>query len=146
MLHIYFGGLKDERLGRLGYLAYWLLLAAFLITVGLLIGFGVGIADNPSGGDIQEAQPQPRDPIGGVFVFAIWAAGLTALFAELNISAKRVRHIGLPGWPVTLAMFVVIVLAAVSISQKLGFGVAFLAWLALVLAPGGLAGQSLSED
>lgn len=141
MLHIYFGGLRDERLGRLGYFAYWLLLAIFLITGGLLIGFGVGMADSLSGNGVPDTEPGPREPFGVPFVFAIWAVGLTALFAELNISAKRVRHIGLPGWPVTLAIYAVILLAAAFISQKLGLALAVLAWLALVLAPGGAAGE-----
>ena len=146
MLQIYFGGLKDERLGRIAFLAYWLLLAAFVVTGGLLIGFGVGVVDQLSGGDVPEARTGPRSAFGVPAVVAIWAAVLTALFAELNISAKRVRHIGFPAWPATLTVGVAILLVALLVSAKIGFGLAVLAWLALVLVPGGVAGSASSRE
>ncbi len=140
MLDIYFGGLRDERLGRLGFLAYWLLLFVVFITAGLLAGLGLGVADHLGGNGVEDTQTSLRDDLGLPFILVIWAAGLAFLFAELNICAKRIRHIGLPGWPTTLAVSVVILLAALLLTPRLGQGLTVIAWLALVLVPGGLAG------
>ena len=137
MFQVYFGGLTHDRLGRLGYLGYWLLLAVFTITGLLLIGLGLGLTENFVGGELQDAQQSLREEFGTPFIAALWLAGLLFLFAELNLSAKRVRHIGLPGWPVTLGASVVIVLASLLVSQNLGHGLSFVAWLALIGAPGG---------
>ncbi|MDA7946854.1 MAG: hypothetical protein MPJ78_05200 [Hyphomicrobiaceae bacterium] len=145
MLRIYFGGLTGDRLGRLGFFAFWLLLAAFFITGGLTIGFSLGIADHLGGGDVQETQSQLRGEFGMPFIVAVWIAGLTFLFAELNISAKRVRHIGLPGWPVTLGVSAVIILAALLVTPRLGHILSLLAWLALTIVPGGVFGPHPSR-
>ena len=143
MLRIYFGGLYNDRLGRVAYFAWWLLLAFFFITGGLLIGFSVGVADHLHGGGIAETQSHVRDEFGTPLIVAIWVAGLTFLFAELNISAKRLRHIGLPGWPVTLGVSAVIILAALLVAPRVGHVLSLLAWLALMITPGGLFGKNL---
>lgn len=142
MLNIYFGGLTDDRLGRLGFLSYWLLLVVVLVTSGLLAGFSLGVADHLAGSGAEDTQTRLRDDLGLPFILVIWAAGLAFLFAELNICAKRIRHIGLPGWPATVAVGVVVVLAALLLSHRLGQGLALLVWLALVSVPGGFVGKN----
>lgn len=138
MFQVYFGGLTQDRLGRIGYLGFWLLLAVFTITCLLLIGLGLGFSEDLVGGELQDAQQTLRDEFGVAFIAVLWLAGLLFLFAELNLSAKRVRHIGLPGWPVTLAASAVIVLASLLVSQTLGHGLSLVAWLALIGVPGGI--------
>ncbi len=145
MLNIYFGGLTDDRLGRLGFLACWLLLVVLLVTAGLLAGFGLGVADHLAGPGPEDTQTHLRDDLGLPFILVIWMVGLAFLFAELNICAKRIRHIGLPGWPATIVAGVVVVLVALLVSQRLGQGLAVLAWLALVSVPGGLAGTNATR-
>ena len=141
MLRIYFGGLTGDQLGRVGYFAFWLLLAVFFITFGLLAGFGIGVADHLGSGDAQESQARLRDEFGLPLIIGVWTAGLIFLFAELNLSAKRIRHIGLPGWPVTLGVSAVIILAALLVAPRLGHILSLIAWLALMIIPGGIFGR-----
>ena len=145
MLRIYFGGLTGDSLGRVGYFAFWLLLAVFFITGGLLLGFSIGVADYLGGSDVQETQSRLRDDFGVPLLVAVWAAGLTFLFAELNLSAKRIRHIGLPGWPVTLGVAAIIILAALLVTPRLGHILSLLAWLVLIVTPGGVFGGHSSR-
>ena len=64
MFQVYFGGLTRDRLGRLGYLGYWLLLAVFTITGLLLIGLGLGFSERLVGGELQETQQALREDFG----------------------------------------------------------------------------------
>lgn len=97
MLEIFFGAITTGRLERLPFVGYNLL----LILVGILISFGLfAILGTPEGAaaqgrDLQALlQEQMGWPLMGLFMIL----GLAFTFASLNLSAKRFRDMGLPGW------------------------------------------------
>ena len=58
------------------------------------------------------------------------------MFAGLNIMAKRIRDIGLPGWWIVLALILLGMLLSYFVSQQAGSGMHTLIWILLVLIPG----------
>lgn len=123
MLQAYLGGLTGGRLGRLPFLGLWLLLWVLFALYGLGIAFGIGVVEPL----VFEGAGAARDRLLGHFGPRLGPGILAALglfvllfvFAQLNLLAKRIRDMGLPGWPVLLLL----VLAAGA--------------LAYVLPPGG---------
>ena len=113
MLRTYFGGLTSGRLARLPFLGFWVLLLVLLLLYGLGIAFGIGV--------VEPLVFEGFEGFEGAQVYLLANFGLTVLaalglfclafgFAKLNLIAKRIRDMGLPGW------FMLLVLALTSAS------------------------------
>ena len=135
MFETLFGVIRKGRLTRLPYFGYSLLLAlvmfAFVFAVILLIGAGEHIL----GGDLQQAQDQLREwfTLPFLVVFGLLSSLLT--FAGINIMAKRIRDIGLPGWWMILAITALEVALSFVFSGQSGSGFHTFVWLALLFIP-----------
>ena len=113
MLKVLFGDVKGGRLARLPYLGYLVLLA----VIGMAIVFGgiviVGGIERMMGGDIQQTQEMLIQNFGIPGLVLIVAVALLLGFANLNIAAKRIRDMGLPGWWTMLGIVIVSMVVAV---------------------------------
>jgi uncharacterized membrane protein YhaH (DUF805 family) len=56
-------------------------------------------------------------------------------FAGANLTAKRIRDIGLPGWWSVLAIALLVGLVSGAVSEQAGSVIQLAIWLALVLVP-----------
>ena len=135
MLTTLFGDAATGRLARLPYLGYWFLLGLLGVAIAIGIGASVGVAEHAIGGDIQQAQAQLRAHLGLPAIIFIFAVGVLLLFGNLNLMAKRIRDMGLPGWWVVLGFVVLNAIISTGISERASGGLYFLFWLALLLIP-----------
>ena len=107
MFTVLFGDVKGGRLARLPYLGYLVLLMA----IGMGIMFGgiviVGGIERMMGGDIQQTQEMLLQNFGVPGLILIVVVALLLGFANLNIAAKRIRDMGLPGWWTMLGVVIV---------------------------------------
>lgn len=94
----YFGDIRDGRLQRLNFFWYSVLAVAVFILFGILVVASIGALESFIGGDLMEAQNQIRKQFGVPATIIVMIFGATLFFANLNISAKRARDSGLPGW------------------------------------------------
>jgi len=140
MLQVLFGAVNDGRLARLPFLGYWVLIWVIAMVIAFGIGAASGMAENLAGGDIESAPARLQDQFGipGLLLILLIYAAL--LFAGLNVEAKRLRDIGLPGWWTVLGIFAVGLVIALTISQSVASGFNFLIWAALLLVPGNAFG------
>ncbi len=135
MFNKIFGDVAKGQLLRLPYLGYSVLLFVLMFVFMISIGFMIGGAEQMMGGDIQQAQDKLRGwlTLPFMIIFSIIMAGF--LFAGLNIMAKRIRSIGLPGWWSIVVVLVIGVIVTAFVSQQAGSGLNTLIWLALLLIP-----------
>ena len=135
MFKVLIGDIKDGRLVRLPYLGYSLLL--ILLSVGFVFAIiiAIGAGEHIIGGDLQQAQDKLRAWFTLPFFIVFGLFFMLILFAGLNIMAKRIRDIGLPGWWSVLAIAVVTGVVSVAISDQASSGLHTLIWLALLLIP-----------
>lgn len=113
-----------------------------MLGLGIAIGIGaaIGVAENLVGGDIQQAQSQLREQFGAPAIIVVGVIFLVLFLAHLNLMAKRVRDMGLPGWWTVLALIVVAALISGLVSQQASGAFNSLVWLALLLIPTGMLG------
>ena len=144
MLNTYFGDVTSGRLLRLPFVGYLILLQVIMIAMGLGVAASLGVAENLVGGDLQEAQTMLREKFGipVMIGFAIFFA--LFIFADLNLKAKRIRDIGLPGWWTLLAALAVSIIGIAvnivsrsdpAISKPISSIITAIAFLALVFIP-----------
>jgi len=138
MFKTLFGEPATGRLARLPYLGYWILLGLLGVIIAIGIGASIGVAENMVGGDIQQAQAQLRKHLGLPAVILVFAFGVLLLFGNLNLMAKRVRDMGLPGWWVVLGFVVLSAIISAGISERASGGLYFLFWISLLLIPTGM--------
>ncbi|MCF3935653.1 DUF805 domain-containing protein [Acuticoccus sp. M5D2P5] len=143
MFRDYLGDPADGRLGRGRFILLWLLLG--IVTVGVLIV--VMIAFGALGGVLARISAETGTPPPFIDAFpipmilAIVAVVLGSIYAGLNITAKRARDVGLPGW------LVAIVIAFVSggtiplSDNGATIGAGFLLSAILALLPSGWIGR-----
>ena len=147
VLRAFFGGLRQGRLARLPFLGFWVLLWLLLALYGTGIAFGIGVAEPL----IFDGPGAARDWLLGHFgppvLVLLGLCGLLFVLAQLNLLAKRIRDMGLPGWSVLL----VIALLAAALRYTLPPGGApldpethGLLLLALLLIPSGIFTRQLS--
>ncbi len=136
MLKLYFAGFKSECLHRLPYLGYGILLGVILLVFVFASVLAIVGVENAIGGDIAATQRLVAKYLGLPFVITLAILVLTLLVAGLNITAKRARDIGLPGWIFVAAGLIASLLIFRFISQEAAqvFSAIFL--LGLLLAPG----------
>lgn len=145
MLKILFGQITTGRLTRLPYFGYTLLLAALFIGFALIVVFLIGAGEQLIGGDLQQAQAKLAKWFARPFmiVFALVVA-LIAL-AWVNILAKRIRDIGLPGWWSVVAIIVLTALVSVAASEQASSILHGLITVALLVIPTNALGAGRSE-
>jgi len=135
MLNVLFGEIATGRLKRLPYLGWYALLALLVLLAGFGIGASFGLAERSAGGNIADAQALIADKFGILGIVLIVAVFAVLLFAQLNIAAKRIRDIGLPGWLVLLGLLVVAGLIGQFVSQQIAAVIELLFVVALLLLP-----------
>jgi uncharacterized membrane protein YhaH (DUF805 family) len=128
-----FGEVTAGRIGRLGYLGYSLLVA--LVVGGGLAALAVGILGTRRlmEGDLVQGRLLLHESVGLALGFV---AGLALLlFAELNLTAKRIRDMGLPGWRTLLVAMAVVAAVDGAAGAEAAGGLQTLGSLALLLVP-----------
>jgi len=136
MIKALFGEVKTGRLMRLQYLGYSVLLSLLMFGFGLAVVMAIGAGEHIIGGDLQQAQDQLREMFTLPVMLVMAVVMPLFLFIGVNIMAKRIRDIGLPGWWTVLAIFIVSGVVSYLVSDNAGSIVNTLAWVALVLVPG----------
>ena len=136
MFKTLFGDITDGRLRRLQFLGYSLFLVLLMIGFGLAVVMAIGAGEQLIGGDLQQAQDKLREWFTLPFLIVLGLVLFVLLFAHLNITAKRIRDIGLPGWWTVLGIAVLTGVVSAAVSNQAGSGLSNLIWLALVLIPG----------
>lgn len=138
MIRAFFLDIRDGKMTRLPYFGYSILLD----LLGLLFVFGIVVAmagaETVMGGDLQEAQAVLRKVFTGPLLAALAVFFTVAVFASLNMSAKRIRDIGLPGWMVVFAIAVVTIAISILVSEKAAQSLSLVFWIALLLTPSNL--------
>jgi uncharacterized membrane protein YhaH (DUF805 family) len=145
MIRTLFADLSSGRLQRLPYLGWYAVLALFVLVIGFGIGASIGLAERASGGEAADAQMVITEHLGVVGLVLIIAIFSVLLFAHLNIAAKRIRDMGLPGWLVLLGLIIVGGLIGTLAGQGIGALFNLLGLLALFLIPSNAFGKSNGE-
>ncbi len=135
MIRTLFGELRAGRLGRGGYVGALLVIVLlwFLLAVG--IGFAAGFADEQVGDALDMSQAQLAEILGGPVAILVAVVGGVLVFANFNISAKRWRGIGLPGWPVVVGVVVATFALQLVLGEAVASIVGLVAFVALLVVP-----------
>ena len=141
LFRTYFGDVTGGTLARLQYLSYSLIVGVLFIVIGLGIGILLGVSEHLVGGNIQEAQAVLRERFSTLFGIALVIISAFFGYALLNIMAKRIRHMGLPAWPVVVVVIVASGMAAQFAGDNVQQGFSTAVLLALLLIPGGASRQ-----
>ena len=135
MIKALFGEVKTGRLMRLQYLGYSVLLSLLMFGFGLAVVMAIGVGEHIAGGDLQQVQDQLLEQLTLPVMLVMAVVMPLFLFIGVNIMAKRIRDIGLPGWWTVLAIFIVSGIVSYLVSDNAGSIVNTLAWVAVVLVP-----------
>ncbi len=138
MINSLFGDIRNGRLNRMTYLVYWMLLTAFMVGVGFAIVFAIGAGEMLLGGNLAQAQDKLRGWFTLPTVVVVGLISMAVFFAHLNIIAKRVRDIGLPGWWVVLLLAILGIILSTQVSESASDTLSMIALIALLLLPGGV--------
>lgn len=144
MLSTYFGDVTSGRLQRLPFIGYIVLLYVLFIVLMLAGAASLGIAENLAGGDLTQTQQMLAEKFGLPAMIIVGIVVAAVFFASLNLEAKRIRDMGLPGWWTLLAVWVlsVIIIALLSgfldpeLGNRVSSIISAIAFLALVFIPG----------
>lgn len=148
MLKIFWGEVRTGRLKRLPYVACFVTLNVLL---GLLLFAGVmlmGFDETLLEGGAEQIQKAFADNLS---MPVMLIGGLLVMFctlASMNIMAKRLRDIGLPGWWSTLGIALLSLILSFQVAGSIGDGFQLLVLLALLLLPSGILSkqQQKSKD
>ncbi len=135
MLRVYFADLSDGRLNRLGYLAYWLGLVLFVIVISVAAGLAIGLYEQTTGGGFPPTQDELVAQVGQPAMILFALVGVVLVFVSLNLQAKRLRDMGLPGWPVAAILVGINLAVSATLSEGAGAVLSGIVFLALVLIP-----------
>ena len=135
MIKALFGEVKTGRLMRLQYLGYSVLLSLLMFGFGLAVVMAIGVGEHIAGGDLQQVQDQLLEQLTLPAILVMAVVMPLFLFVGVNIMAKRIRDIGLPGWWTVLAIFIVSGIVSYMVSENAGNIVNTLAWVAAVFVP-----------
>lgn len=141
MLRAFFGGLIDGRLARLPFLGLWVLLWVLVFLYGAGIAFGIGVAEPLIFDGPAAARGVLLGHLGASALALLGFGCLLFVLAQLNLLAKRIRDMGLPGWSVLLVMALLSAALAYTLpagSAPLDPDTQGLLILALLLIPSGL--------
>lgn len=141
MLQTIFGELRNGRVSRLRFLAAYLVLTVAGMGVMLALLWLSGAAADAAA---QEAGPEEFDAVlanlGGGWLLTLAATGLLLFFGQINLWAKRLRDMGLPGWWTVLILIGLGAVVSGFVSGQVSSGLNLAVLLALLLVPGGAFG------
>ena len=142
MLTALFGDITNGRLQRLPFLGYSVLVTLLFFGFVFAVVFAIGAGEKLIGGDLQQAQDTLAQALGIPFiiVFALFMAVM--LFVQMNLMAKRIRDMGLPGWWVVLVLVIVSGVVGSMVSEQAGGGLNSVVFLVLLLVPSNAFGKS----
>lgn len=143
MLTALFGNVRDGRLRRLPYLGYCLLLLLLVLAIGvvftLLLGGSEGLVEAISGGDAEKANELLQQHLGSTAISLLVAAtiviGAAISFANINLQAKRLRDMGLPGWLGVAVIFALELVITALVGNQTASMFHLVTFLALLLIP-----------
>jgi len=141
MFNTLFKDIAFGHMARLSYLGHSILLLLLLIAYMLIVVLAIGAGEHIIGGDLQQTQDQLRGMLTLPFLVVTGIVMALLMFAGLNIMAKRIRDIGLPGWWMVLALIVLGMLLSYFVSQQASSGLHALTWVLLILIPGNTVGK-----
>lgn len=145
MIKALFGEVKTGRLMRLQYLGYSVLLSLLMFGFGIAVVMAIGVGEHIAGGDLQQVQDQLLEQLTLPVMLVMAVVMPLFLFIGVNIMAKRIRDIGLPGWWTVLAVFIVSGVVTYLVSDNAGSIVNTLAWVAVVLLPGNALAKGTAD-
>jgi uncharacterized membrane protein YhaH (DUF805 family) len=145
MIKALFGEVKTGRLMRLQYLGYSVLLSLLMFCFGIAVVMAIGVGEHIAGGDLQQVQDQLLEQLTLPVMLVMAVVMPLFLFIGVNIMAKRIRDIGLPGWWTVLAVFIVSGVVSYLVSDNAGSIVNTLAWVAVVLLPGNALAKGTAD-
>jgi uncharacterized membrane protein YhaH (DUF805 family) len=145
MLETIFGELRIGRVSRLRFVVAHLVLTVGGMAIMLaLLWFSGAAADAAA----LEAGPEEFDAVldnlGGGWLLALAATGLLLFFGQINLWAKRLRDMGLPGWWTVLILIGAGVVVSGFVPGQVSSGLNLAVLLALLLVPGGAFGNDPS--
>ncbi len=146
MLTVLFGSITKGRLMRLPYLGYCLFLVLSAIGLGVIIVLAIGAGEHIIGGDLLQAQDKLREWFTVPFLMIFGLSLMLLVYAGVNITVKRIRDIGLPGWWVMLAIIILGSIVSFTISKSASSGLYNLIWILLLLIPSNTLSRENTED
>lgn len=137
MLNTLIGDIKNGRIVRLQFLGYTVMLSLILFAFVLLVIFIFGAGEHLLGGNLKTAQDQLSGWFALPFILILGVLVMLFIFilASINLMAKRIRDIGLPGWWSVLIFVILEAVVSSYISQQAGSGLHILTWLLLIFVP-----------
>ena len=120
MFKTYFGDITSGRLLRLPFLGYIVLLQVLFIALVMAGAASLGLAENLVGGDLTQAQQMLAEKFGLPAMIIIGIVVAAVIFATLNLEAKRIRDMGLPGWWTLLAVWIISSVIIVTVNVAFG--------------------------
>ncbi|MGB5830913.1 MAG: DUF805 domain-containing protein [Thiohalocapsa sp.] len=130
------GDLTEGRLRRLPFLGWYLVVALLAVVAALGVGASMGAAERMGGGEIADTQQFLTEQLGIVGVVMVALLFGLLLFAQLNISTKRIRDMGLPSpWLILFGLLLLGALFSGMLGQSGGGLFNLLVLLALLLIP-----------
>ena len=126
----------DGRIGRLAYLGYSVLLA----VVGAVFEIGLSIlmlgVDAVVNNDADISQLRPESAAEWVAMACYAAYALAFLYFGLNLTAKRFRDMGLPGWKATLGTAAISGVIFLTVAAVAAVAVIVIVSICLLVIPG----------
>ncbi|MGR9072955.1 MAG: DUF805 domain-containing protein [Gammaproteobacteria bacterium] len=138
MFNAFFGDTMNGRMSRLPFLIYSLILDLIVFVFGLLIAIVTDTFDDLMSGELKNIEDMLGQPLTTPYVVVFGLFTLLILFCAMNMTAKRFRDIGLPGWVAVLSLIGIEAIVSIMLSQQNASGLHFLVWVALVLIPGNI--------
>ena len=143
MLNTYFGDVTSGRLLRLPFVGYIVLLHVLFFVLVLAGAASLGVVENLVGGDLTQTQQMLSKKFGLPAMIIVGIVVAAVFFASLNLEAKRIRDMGLPGWWTLLAVWIfsVIIIALLSgfldpeLGNRVSSIISAIAFLALLFIP-----------
>ena len=135
MFKVLFGEVTKGRLMRLQYLGYSLLLVFLMIAFVAAVILAIGAGEHLIGGDLKLAQNKLREWFTLPFIVIFGLVSASLVFGGVNMMAKRIRDIGLPGWWMVLAITVLECILSYAVSKQAGSGLYPLILVVLMLIP-----------
>ncbi len=120
MLSTYFGDVTSGRLLRLPFVGYIVLLHVLSFALVFAGIASLGITENLVGGDLTQTQQMLAEKFGLPAMIIIGIVFAAVFFASLNLEAKRIRDMGLPGWWTLLAVWVIFTVIVVIVNVVTG--------------------------
>jgi uncharacterized membrane protein YhaH (DUF805 family) len=133
-MHAIFFDIANGRLARLPYFGHWLLLVALAIVAAIVVGISFGVSEHMIHADFKGAHEKLSIGMLIPLIICFVVIGFATMFGLLNLMAKRIRDIGLPGWPVVIGLTIVLALIS-ALSHGLGQALHGVLFLALVFVP-----------